>query len=286
MLAGKAPDFDKIIYPVIASPKLDGIRCVILNGKALTRSLKPIPNHYTCQYLESMNSLIDNFDGELIIPGAKFNEISSAIMSYDGVPQFEYHVFDLISPLSYVRRLAELQYRFNNIPSFCRFVNFSFISNSLALEDYEKEQLKKGYEGIMIRSINGPYKFGRSTTKEGYLLKIKRFDDGEAEIVWAEELEHNENPAFTGELGQTKRSSCQYGKTAGGMLGALVVKDIETGVEFKLGTGFDADERIKLWSIADKILGKIVKYKYQSHGSLNKPRSPVFLGFRAEEDMS
>jgi DNA ligase-1 len=34
-----------------------------------------------------------------------------------------------------------------------------------------------------------------------------------------------------------------------------------------------------------KLLGKIVKYKYQEIGVLEKPRFPVFLGFRDKEDM-
>jgi len=35
----------------------------------------------------------------------------------------------------------------------------------------------------MLRHPQSPYKQGRSTPKEAYLLKVKRFSDGEAVIV-------------------------------------------------------------------------------------------------------
>ena len=45
MLAVDA-DVENIKYPVLCSDKLDGIRCIILNGVAYSRSLKPIRNKY------------------------------------------------------------------------------------------------------------------------------------------------------------------------------------------------------------------------------------------------
>lgn len=47
MLAGKAPDdLNELTLPVLVSPKLDGIRCVMHEGVALSRKLKPIPNAF------------------------------------------------------------------------------------------------------------------------------------------------------------------------------------------------------------------------------------------------
>ena len=43
MLAGKAVLAD-VQFPVLASPKLDGVRILMVGGKALTRTFKPIPN--------------------------------------------------------------------------------------------------------------------------------------------------------------------------------------------------------------------------------------------------
>ena len=47
MLAGKVKDLDKIDYPVYATPKLDGIRAVMIDGKLVSRNFKAIPNNFT-----------------------------------------------------------------------------------------------------------------------------------------------------------------------------------------------------------------------------------------------
>lgn len=282
MLAGKAPAFDQIKYPVLATPKIDGIRCCIIADKAMSRSMKPIPNRYVRETLEKYSSYLNRFDGELVLFGKhSFNDVSSAIMSHTGAPNFIYRIFDFIDTVDKMPYWERYQlYNKPGLPYFCVPLINRRIESAKELEEYETQCLTEGYEGVMIRDPNGPYKQGRSTTKEGYLLKIKRFEDSEAEVIGVEELMHNENPAFTGELGQTKRSSCQAFQTPGGVMGALVVRDLKTGVVFNIGTGFSAADREKEWPI-----GIIVKYKYQKHGVVEKPRSPVFLGVRSKDDM-
>ncbi|MEX3614478.1 MAG: hypothetical protein VB141_12185 [Burkholderia gladioli] len=44
MLAATLTKPELIKFPVWASPKIDGIRCVFFGGAAYSRSLKPIPN--------------------------------------------------------------------------------------------------------------------------------------------------------------------------------------------------------------------------------------------------
>ena len=90
LLAADATDAD-IRYPVLASPKIDGIRCLIVNGKAVTRSLKPIPNEHIRSMLEKYAP--DGADGEIVV-GDSFNATTSAVMSRDGEPEFTYFIFD------------------------------------------------------------------------------------------------------------------------------------------------------------------------------------------------
>jgi DNA ligase-1 len=52
---------------------------------------------------------------------------------------------------------------------------------------------------------------------------------------------------------------------------------------FKIGTGFDDATRHLLWAQRDELFGRIVKFKSMLHGTLDAPRHPVFLGFRAED---
>jgi DNA ligase-1 len=56
------------------------------------------------------------------------------------------------------------------------------------------------------------------------------------------------------------------------------VRDWKTGVEFHVGTGFTAADRALMW--AKPPIGETVKYKFFPVGVKDKPRHPVFLGFR------
>lgn len=280
MLAGSVTDLSKIQYPVLATPKLDGIRCVIREDGAYSRKLKKIPNRFI---QEKLRDVPIGLDGELLVPGKNFNGVSSAVMSEDGEPSFRYYVFDIDSVVPYADRMDDL--RKMKLPSFCRKITPKWIRNEEELLAYEKEILSYGDEGIMIRTPGSPYKYGRSSEREGYLLKLKRFQDSEAEILGFEELQHNQNEATISELGYIKRSSHKAGKVPAGALGSFRVRDVKSGVEFNVSTGMTAEERQNYWTIRDTLLGKLIKYKYQEVGAKDLPRFPIFLGFRSADDM-
>jgi DNA ligase-1 len=143
----------------------------------------------------------------------------------------------------------------------------------------EAEMLEQGYEGLILRDGHAPYKMGRSTVKEGYLLKLKRFTDAEFEVIGFEERMHNANEASTNELGRTKRSSCMAGLEGRGDLGALVVRRAG-GLVFNVGTGLNDADRQEIWNHQDKYLGQMAKVKYFAIGMKDAPRHPVFLGWR------
>lgn len=284
----------QIKFPLLASPKLDGIRCIMVNGKAMSRSMKPIANHYTRKQLElhAHPDALHNVDGELMV-GDVFNATTSGIMSYSGQPNFTYHVFDIHSldaDIGFSARFHKLYDR--KLPEFCKVVPHNFIENQEQLDEYNVKMLESGMEGIMLRSINGWYKQGRSTAKEGILLKLKPFEDSEAIITGFEELKHNENEQFTSELGYSKRSSQQAGLVGGNTLGKFLVTGTQAehfgGVEFKVGSGLGLTQALRqeVWDNREKYLGKLIKFKYQKIGSIDKPRIPIFLGFRDPSDMS
>ncbi|MCF7675806.1 MAG: hypothetical protein K9N23_06415 [Akkermansiaceae bacterium] len=56
MLATKCECPRLLKFPVLATPKLDGIRCLKLNGKAVTRSFKPISNRFAREWIRSMTN--------------------------------------------------------------------------------------------------------------------------------------------------------------------------------------------------------------------------------------
>lgn len=283
MLAGKCADVAKLRYPVLATPKLDGIRCLVINGKAVSRKFKPIPNKYIRQTIEASCGYYQ-LDGEIMIEGRNFNELSGDVRREEGRPDFYYAVFDYVSQGSYPYKTRMVQLEKLLLPAFCRKILPSHVADEKELAAYEAEQLAKGYEGVMVRSPDSPYKCGRSTENEGYLLKIKRFEDSEAVVVGYEEMMENQNVATKDAFGRTERASNKENLVPKGVLGKLECQ-LPSGVIFGIGTGFDAATRFKLWQKRDQLRGKLVKFKHQPSGADEKPRFPVFLGFRDEWDL-
>jgi DNA ligase-1 len=293
MLADKVKDVGELGFPLIASPKVDGIRCLNPDGRILTRSFKPVPNAHIRTILKRL--LPVGSDGELF-SADNFQQCTSDIMSEDGEPEFQFCMFDFVPngdiAMPYVKRMeAMLEWFKTASPEQRKIIKplpFQVVNNVDELREYEKQALADGFEGVMLRDPNGPYKCGRSTWREGYLLKLKIFLDSEAEVVGLEEMMHNDNKLEKDELGHAKRSSAKAGKIPAGKLGKFIVVDMKTGVEFKCGTGegLTMEMRQEIWDNRDSYLGKIIKYKYQPHGVKNKPRCPIWLGFRDLRDMS
>ena len=280
MLAASCDNIDSLRYPLIATPKIDGIRCLIINGVAMSRSLKPIPNAYIQSILGKPE--FNGLDGELLV-GDTFQDATSGIMSADGQPDFRYYVFDKWDDTApYEERIQEL----DCYPANARITQLIpvTLSNRAELDTYSAEMLAQGHEGIMVRSPDGPYKQGRATFREGYLTKIKPFEDAEATVVGFAERMHNANEATTNALGRTERSSHQANLVPTGTLGALVVTSPQWEGTFNIGTGFTDAQRALVWATRDLLMGRTVKFKYQAIGTKDLPRIPVFLGWRDARD--
>lgn len=312
------PDLAGLKFPLLLSPKIDGIRCLKLNNHIVSRTLKNIPNHYIRKTLLSYN-LPDGLDGELVTYSKEtglineFNKVSSDIMSQDGEPHFCYHVFDLISAdlsIPFAVRYYSLLQWWSQLPvteysTVTSHVKVVFHSECKSREDVEREEifwLAKGQEGVMLRSPEGRYKCGRSTLREGILLKLKRFTDSEATIIGMTELMHNDNDETTNALGLTERSSHKENQRRGNTMGSLIVQDLshpewtskqrkaEGLVGFEIGSGFTEKQRQYFWHnrelLVSGTMNNVLKYKFQSHGSIDAPRIPVFLGMRFKGDIS
>lgn len=279
MLAAPLKDVAKLNYPCLATPKLDGFRCLKIDGQVLSRSFKPIRNRHV---VKMMSTLPDGVDGELMVKN--FNDAQSVLAREHGEPKFTFYVFDMISDKPYIQRVRELpkldsKWVIPLVPT--------LIKGPTGFKKYYQWCLAAGFEGVCTRSPHSPYKCGRSTLREQFLLKYKPFEDSEAVIVGFEELHENTNKAKKNELGLTKRSSHKAGKKPKGILGAFIVKDMKTKVVFKIGTGDNLTQKLRktIWKRRKKYLGLIVKYRFQDHGKKDKPRFPSFQGFRDKEDL-
>lgn len=285
MLACKPTTLVGLRYPLLASPKLDGIRCLVVNGVAKSRKLIDIPNRYIAALIKKHIDIA--LDGELMVKGT-FQDVTSAVMSEDGEPDFVFNVFDRFDQpdVPFTLRLdgVEAYVKGKSLP-WLKVVPHVRIDVAPDLIAYEEEMVQEGYEGVMLRDPTGPYKFGRSTEREGFLTKVKRYTQEEARVVGYEERERNDNPAQTDNLGHTKRSQSKGGKVKLGDLGALVVEHLETKQRFNIGSGFDLAQRKKYWAIRDQLIGRIVTFRYNEQGMKDVPRFPVFVGFRDERDI-
>ena len=288
MLAySKTPKLSEITYPCIASPKLDGIRCIMADGIAFTRSMKRVPNLFIQRELAKLQ--LHGLDGELMVNGG-FDKVQSAVMSVYGAPDFYLNVFDTFDHAGgfTARNAQAARVVFSKSSPLLKFVEQVVCDDETQLQYYWDLWVSQGYEGGMVRALDGPYKRGRSTLKQGYLLKLKKWEDVEAIILGCEEGETNANEAFVGELGQTKRSHESGGMVPSGTLGALRVE--WQGKVFKVGSGFgqgipgrDAMVRADLWNREEEIVGKKVTIKYQELTHLGIPRFPVYKGIREDE---
>lgn len=278
MLAASFHIFANVELPLMASAKYDGIRCLIVerDGRpaAVTRTMRPIPNVATRRWLEENCPI--GFDGELIVRGEDFHGTSSAIMSRNGKPDFLFALFDYIDPKSaaplstpFYERIARLDDLLSslNLEGRVPRIEQTMIECITQLDNLMPHALADGHEGLVLRRPDGIYKTGRSTSEEGLMMKLKPYEDAEAEIVG---FEPERQDFFTPDR-----------------LGAFSVRLVsDPSIRFHIGTGLTDRQRGEFWNHRADLMGKLVRFRYQARGMKSAPRFPVFQGFRDEADMT
>lgn len=277
---------EKLKYPVLATLKIDGIRAIKYNGQLVSRTLKLIPNK---SIRERASKLPEGFDMELYNSNLAYDEIESIVMSREhaGSDEIQFHVLD------YINEGYKYQQRCGLMMQICKHYNWpdvQFISPTLCENaqqlyiEFQKTEYELG-EGLCFRLLDSPYKQNRSTLREQYLVKLCRNITSEAEIIGFIEQFENANPTKRNAVGSMDRSSSQHNLHGKNTLGALVVRDLKTKQEFKIGTGFNDDWRNIIWDSREAYLGKIVVYRSKGHGQKIKPRCPTWKGMRQLMDI-
>lgn len=270
-------DLATLRYPLLLSPKLDGFRCIVWEGVAYSRNAKPIRNAFIQKWAKDFH----NIDGELIVGSPTdancFGATSSGVTSADGEPDFRFHLFDCVKETQFGRRLDHVQREHMECPRI-ECVPHKVVNHEGELLWHEKQFLEQGYEGIMLRDPKGPYKSGRSTLREGYLMKLKRFMDGEAVVVRLEQGRTNNNEAFKDELGRTKRQTLAENMAGNGMIGTLICKDPKWG-EIRVAPGkMTHDDRMWYWNNQDLMRNKAIHWRSFGYGTKDAPRHARFYG--------
>lgn len=280
ILGAKATSLSQIHLPCLVSYKYDGWRGVWQGLEFFSRSAKTIPNR-ALRSLAASLQVPPGWDGEIIVgePTAPscFSETDSFCKTLARpVPPGGVRFFAFDNALAsggFLDRYSTVY----AISPFVTVVEQELIERPDDLEALEAKAVALGYEGICTRKISGPYKQGRSTLKEQYLVKVKRYIDEDVIIKALEPRYHNANPAFISETGYTKRSSHADGKIALDTLGAIVAD--WRGKELRIGTGWDSATASSLWALRHQLPGRRAEIRF-SPPTKDLPRQPVFKRLR------
>jgi len=278
------PDyFEKLKYPLLASPKYDGIRCVVKEGRCLSRTGKLLPSFQ----VQEMFKGLEHFDGEIIEGNPTdfdvYNRTQSHVMSEDKPGEMTFFAFDLTHPdyldrpfhqrQEYLEKLIEIY----TAP--VKLVEQVFVDNYQELIAFEEKCLTEGFEGIMLRDPNARYKQGRGTFREGIIYKLKRFHQDEGVIIGFKEQMTNTNTQERSELGYAKRSQAKEGLVGAQSVGAFVVAFNDQELDIAPGA-FNHAEREIIWNNQEYYLGEVLTFRHFPHGMKDKPRFPRAVGFR------
>ena len=233
--------------------KLDGVRCLLVISKG----------HYCC-YSRNGNSFynvghiaaeLTNFDGyvldgELVstVLGDKgwAKTVSAARRDEEGDASLSYVVFDLLTAKEFdarkcsrtlVQRRALLKAKMPPKRCFTGIVAGFNVEKPADVERLMKEFVKAGFEGAVLKDLDAPYAFRRSSA----WLKVKPFKSGDYKIVGYEEGK-----------GRLK-----------GTLGKILVKGPK-GTVSGVGTGFTDKQRDEFWERGDRLIGLVAEVKYQN----------------------
>ena len=283
----KNPKFFELIkLPTLASPKLDGIRTNIRDKRVLSRTLKDLPNKLLVGTFGSLKGL----DGEFIVgsPVAEgvYNRTYRVIMKEEHhIDDVKLYVFDTNEeeykekPFSVRYARAKELVKAYNHPQVV-LLEHTVIDTLTDLLTFEKGALDAGYEGVMGRSLDGPYKYGRVTMKQGFLFKLKRFTDVEVVVIKLVEQLTNTNEKTFNELGRSQRSTHKVGMIPANTLGGFVV-DMD-GAVLDCGCGvLKHKEREEIWEAGqEESVGRTFTMRFFGYGVKDKPRFPRFIGWR------
>lgn len=294
LLAASLPvdaDLEALPYPLWASPKLDGFRCMGQGRKGVSRKGLPFRNAAVQDLFKTCGGNLEGVDGELCVgaPWAEdcFNRTQNCANtgSEEAAEEWRRHgtywVFarydqGVGAPLG---RMFTTLGLLRGLPK-VRIVKQTLIRTAKQLEAYEAKTTAKGYEGVMLRRSDGPAypqkpgKESRSTLREFDLVKWKRFEQAEAEIMERFPLMHNLNEEKTA---AGKRSTRKAGvvEDAEGRTGSVTLRRLDGSGEFSMTVQGDKLQRWAGWADPARWRGVKVRYKYQLAGMKENGRPRV-----------
>ena len=258
----------EIKFPCFVQPKLDGVRCVVVNNKLYSRNGNRFPElPHIENELSSLNK--DNLilDGELYTDDINFEKIVGLVKKFKKSEEDEknsekiyLNVFDYIdNKLPYEQRMKNLDNFFekNKNMKYIKQVKTEECKNQEAIYDFLEKYTKEGYEGVIIRNKKGNYE---ENSRSVNLQKLKKFIDEEFEII--------------------DYTTPDTGKEVGCVIWICKTKD---GKKFNVRPSGNYQERKNLYKNAKKFIGKMLTVRYQELTNGKVPRFPVGVAIRDYE---
>lgn len=281
MLAKPFEKVKKIQYPVAVQPKLDGVRALARwegdKVVLISRSGKPwlVTTHIN-EHLEKVMPKGTVLDGEIYLHGKGFQWITARTKKkQEGTEHLQFHVYD--APETNDDATLPWHERENNmeqvLSASCADDPVVLVSTTLAqnrehVTYVHDTAVKAGYEGAIVRTLNGLYEYGHRSSS---LLKVKDFQDAEYAIV-GHTSEDVERENSGGQIIQQKAVIWRC-------------KDAATGLEFETRPRGSYVERAALYEAAEGYYGQLLKVRFFGLTDDGLPRFPVGVGIRASEDL-
>lgn len=298
--------------------KHDGVRALNHKSKLLGKAMLPHANKYITKQLSE--PYFSGLDGEIINTTVSGQPIDKLGFTYDTkkclfkttsmlntinnkTDDWMWYLFDEYHPtLTYKYRYEQLMQTYRKVNKLTRHVEILPYAEVTSLEqilELEKQVLSNGFEGLIIRNPELPYKEGRST-KQGELLRLKRYITAEAYISMIEPVYVNNNPSKINALGLSERSSHIANKKAIEKIGAFVCMTSEdiydpydgtllikkhTEIVVSASTLLEPF-KTQLYYMRYLLIGKPIKFKFFPKGIKDKPRYATFECFMSSADFS
>jgi ATP-dependent DNA ligase len=256
-------------WGVIVEPKIDGVRCLYIDGELVTREGATIHADIVTASLQAIEKLYGQpmfFDGELIASNSfdatlkhlrargGFRE-NATLHLFDAVPMSGWRSDGFSQPL--LARKRELRRRFEDCRKWGELGGISLVEGHLALTVAEAEEdarraIADGGEGVVLKDAVAPYRRGAS--KDWQRIKRK----------------------LTVDL-----PICGYIEGSPGRIGMLLLSD--QGRTVRVAQGFTDAERKSLWVDRERLVGRIVEVEAMERTATGALRQARFVRERGDK---
>ena len=282
----------KMTGEVLVEPKLDGVRVVVIcdvdkdEVKLFSRNGKELSNFP--KILQQFDEMLDQMPESMVFDGEVMSEDFQTLMReihrkggaktddailnvFDCLPLEDFKEGACSTTLIDRKKMLDNYHFGSNIRLVENVkINLSEEDGQKQFADYNKLCIDKGYEGIMVKPVNGIYECKRSSL----WLKVKPFIEVSLTVKDVEE--------------GTGRNV--------GKLGALIVEGKDDGkfIKTNVGSGLTDTDRETFWKAKDKLIGQVVEVRAdqitqnqdsKDEWSLRFPRFLRFRGFEIGEKL-